>query len=116
MGVTFQAYESHSSESVRQERVATQGMDHLYLVNESVQVEVVEASVETVKPEGAESEALQVVIQDQLTQIHEQTKRLEAASYRIGYLQALLKVKDDQLLLLTTKVQKRSFWQVLFGH
>lgn len=115
MGVKFDyARPAHQPETARQ-RLTTQGMDHIYVSNEPVQVEVVESSVVVdtqiqAALEAPDVEALQAVITEQLEQIDEQTRRLEAASYRIGYLEAQLGARDEQVKLLTTSVSSSGWW------
>ena len=99
MGVSFGRIESMaaSRRQVTEQRVTTDGLEHIY----DQQVEI------TVEPEPAapqsnqELKELASIVRGQANMILEQARSLESASYRIGYLEAQLAQKDEELKLLT---------------
>jgi hypothetical protein len=117
MGIKFDYAKQAADPQVVKQRLTTQGMEHIYLSSETVKVEVLEPTAEFESNEQAaglgDIAALQSVMKEQLEQIEEQSLRLEAASYRIGYLEAQLQGKDEQLKLLTTDQVQIGWWQAV---
>jgi hypothetical protein len=82
----------------KEARVDTLGMEHLYEAVEVVETAVV--AQEVVEPVSGGFAEL----------VKEQAAKLESASYRIGYLEAQLQSKEEQIKLLTTS-KKKTWWQ-----
>jgi hypothetical protein len=92
------------------ERLETSGFDHLYCGQEPDQCDQLDTANDVVPADAVSEvipepltnnmETLGRIIEAQRTGLAEHTARLEAASYRIGYLEALLAEKQEQVKLL----------------
>ncbi len=100
MGVSFKFKPEIAQPATHQaqDRISTAGLDHLY--DDPVEV-TVEPEVTSVQQPPAEFAALSQLVFQQAQTLLEQSGRLEAATYRIGYLEAQLLQKDEELKLLT---------------
>ena len=96
-------------------RINTNGFEHIYVKTPLNEQEIVtletletynsqeidgEICEEVCSVTNSNDQTLLTVIEDQNRKINEQTAKLEAASYRIGYLEALVKTKEEEIALL----------------
>ena len=90
-----------------QERLSTQGLDHIYSehVEVTIEAEVAREPAQPVQDLGD----LSSLVRQQAERLMDQGHRLEAATYRIGYLEAQLHQKDQELKLLTVSRQGKWF-------
>ena len=83
----------------KQTRISTGGMEDLYFEPEPVHEIAVE--VETIEvsdsPPGADNTALLAVIRSQSARLTEQAAKLEAAGFRMGYLEGLVAARETEL-------------------
>ena len=88
--------------------------NHAIPTNANSENQIVELILTDSQSESCEN---QVIITDSdgldkvLGLLAEKDKKLEAATYRVGYLEAQLAAKDDQIKLLTDSQQKPGWWQ-----
>ena len=62
-----------------------------------------------------ETTALTTEVERLLSIVQEQAHKLEAANYRLGYLEAQADSYKDQIRLLTDSQHKRTWWQWFIG-
>lgn len=104
-------------------RVSTDGMDQFFgkasPSQEPVTAEVVEVVQQvTVSSQDSQYEALLRLVNEQATRLEEQQAKLEAASFRIGYLEGQLinapkQLPDHQSRSIWSKM--RSAWKATFA-
>lgn len=95
------------------QRVSSEGFAHIYTDNKPVipETDVVEsapitievltsASDSTYDATNIEGKPLISIVNEQALRVLELSSRLESASYRIGYLEALVNTKDEEIKLL----------------
>ncbi len=93
-------------------RVSTDGMDQFFghdrVVQEAVTAEVVEVVEQiSVTTQDSQYDSLLKLVNEQAARLDEQQAKLEAASFRIGYLEGQL---DSTIKLLPDHQSGRSFW------
>ena len=90
-------------------------MEDLYV--EQIDVDVVDdpAAGETAATvrDANDLTTLSALVREQAARLLQQSEKLEAASYRIGYLESQIQGREEQIKLLTTT--RRPWWQQLWG-
>jgi hypothetical protein len=119
MGITVRPQLSSQQAAPQQaaDRVSTAGLDHIYEEHVEVTVLQEEPGIQPESQSVKELGHLTSLIRQQAQSLMEQAGKLESANYRIGYLEAQVTHKDEELRLLCDRRQSgwaRSFSRWFF--
>ncbi|MBI4533807.1 MAG: hypothetical protein HY711_07645 [Candidatus Melainabacteria bacterium] len=121
------APEKRTVQQAQEIRLSIAGLDHVYCELDSKQEECLNPVLTSpVSPNNGQHldyglyqqlEALSVVVQEQTATIAAQSSKLEAASYRIGYLEALVATQNETMKLLPDFSHlKNQWWHKLLSY